>query len=248
MENVVTIALSRLVAQTRDLDVIATNIANAATPGFRAERTRFAVWLAREPLGAEPPGGGPIDYAQDQATYRDATPGPRKVTGNPLDIAIGDPAGWFTVNTARGPRLTRDGRFQLDANGTVVDAAGNPVLDVNGRPLQVAPTDTRLSIAADGTISSQNGPIGRIGIVQPADPDRMTAEGGSLFAADTPTSPLATPQLMQGTIEDSNVQPIREITTMMQQLRQFQLTAEMIQAEHDREMSAIDKILVHPQG
>jgi flagellar basal-body rod protein FlgF len=246
MENIATIALSRLIAQSRALDVTAGNIANANTPGFRAERMLFTSWLAREPAGAEPPGGGPIAFAQDRATFRDSTPGSRKVTGNPLDLAIGNEAGWFTVATPQGPRLTRAGHFQLDANGTVVDAQGNALLDVNGRPLQTVPTDTALHVAADGTLASENGMIGRIGVVRPDDETKLSAEGGSRFAADTPTSAVADPQIIEGAIEESNVQPIRELTRMMQQLREFQFTAQMIQAESDRQASAIEKIVARP--
>lgn len=248
MENITTIALSRVVAESRALDVIASNIANAGTPGYRAERTLFTAWLARQPGGAEPPGGGPVAFTQDQATYRDTSAGPRTFTGNPLDIAIGDPAGWLTVQTPRGPRLTRAGHFLLDASGTVVNAEGDALLDANGRPLQTAPTDTRLHITADGTLASENGPIGRIGVVKPNDETKLVAEGGTLFAANTPTSPLSDPQLVQGAVEDSNIEPIKEITRMMQQMREFQFTTQMIQAESSRQMSAIDKILTVPQG
>lgn len=245
MENVTTVALSRLVAQSRALDVIATNLANANTPGFRAGRTLFTAWFAREPAGAEPPGGAPVSYVQDRATYRDAAAGPLKTTGNPLDLAIGDPQGWFTVATPRGPRLTRAGHFQLDATGTVVDAEGYKLLDMNGRPLQTRPTDTRLTVTADGTLSSENGPIGRIGVVKPDDERHLTAEGDSLFAATGPTTPVATPALVQGAIEDSNVRPVLEVTRMMQELRDFQLTAQMVQEESDRQSGAIDRILTH---
>lgn len=236
MDNITTVALSRIVAQDRALDVTAGNLANAATPGFRAERMLFTAWLAQEPRG------GPIAYAHDQATFRDPAPGTRRITGNPLDIAIGDAEGWFTVQTPRGPRLTRAGQFRLDAGGAVVDALGDPLLDVNGRPLQTAPTDTRLTVAADGTLASEAGPIGRIGVVRPDNADRMTAEGGTLFAAAAPTSPLAAPQLLQGAVEDSNVQPIRELTHMMQMMREFQFATQMVEAENTRQTDAIDKI------
>ncbi len=249
MDNITTVVLSRLVAQSRALDVTAANLANANTPGFRAERTLFTAWLAREPGGAVPPGEGAIAFAQDSATWHDTTAGPLRHTGNPLDLAIGNGLGWFTVQTPRGPRLTRAGQFQLDASGTVVDALGDPLLDASGNPLRTTPADTRLAVTADGTLASENGPIGRIGVVQPNDESKLTAEGATLAAAATPTSPLADPQIVQGAVEDSNVRPIEELNRMMQQMREFQLTTQMIQAESDRAATAIDRIVARtPQG
>ncbi|MDA8252069.1 MAG: flagellar hook-basal body complex protein [Rhodospirillales bacterium] len=245
MENISTVALSRMVAQSRALDVIATNLANADTPGFRAGRTLFTAWFARQPGGAEPPGGAPVSYVQDRATYRDTAPGALKATGNPLDLAIGDAQGWFTVNTPRGPRLTRAGQFQLDASGIVVDAEGYPLLDVNGNPLQTRPTDTHLTVTADGTLASENGPIGRIGVVMPDTERHLMAQGNSLFATTGPTTPVANPALVQGAIEQSNVQPVLEVTRMMQSLRDFQLTSQMVQEESTRQSDAINKILNH---
>ena len=248
MDNISTVVLSRLIAQSRALEVTATNLANATTPGFRAERSQFMTWLARQPAGAEPPGAGPIAFTQHGATWRDTTVGSLRHTGNPLDLAITDAQGWFTVATPRGPRLTRAGQFQLAAGGGVVDALGDPLLDSNGRPLQTAPTDTQLTVAADGTLASENGPIGRIGVVQPEDATKLTAEGDTLFDAATPTSPLAAPGIVQGAVEQSNVRPIQELSTMMQQQREFQLATQMIQAESDRELTAIDKIVTRPPG
>ena len=103
-----------------------------------------------------------------------------------------------------------------------------------------------MTIAGDGTVSSQNGQLGKIGVVAPSDPLRITAEGGTLFRADVPTAPVAAPGVVQGTVEDSNVQPVLEMTRMMDGLRQFQFVSELIQAENDRQQSAIDKLL--PQG
>jgi flagellar basal-body rod protein FlgF len=242
MDNATYVATSRLVAQQRAMDVLGDNIANAGTPGFKAERVLFSDWLARQQDAQPPRGGRTIAYTQDRATYRELQPGSLSHTGNPLDIAItGD--GFFTVGTAQGPRLTRAGRFALMPDGTVADQAGNALLDTNGKPLQIAQADTRITIAGDGTVSSENGEIGKIGVVKPNDPMRLQAEGGRLARADTPTTPITTPKIVQGAVEESNVQPITEMTRMMTDLREFQFVSQFVQGESDRQQSTIDKIL-----
>ena len=241
MDNTTNIALSRLAAQQRAMDVIANNIANASTPGYRAERTVFADWLLREPAAAESPGGRTIAFAQTRATYRERTEGSLTQTANPLDLALSG-EGWFTVQTDAGPRLTRAGRFTLQKDGTVTDEAGHNLLDAQGQKLAVAPADTELTVKADGTLSSQNGVIGQIGIVVPSDPNRITAEGGRLFRADGATAPATRPKVLQGAVEDSNVQPIGEITRMISSQRDFQFVTQMVEAEGQRRQSAIDKI------
>jgi flagellar basal-body rod protein FlgF len=246
MQNATYVALSRLIAQERAMDVIAGNVANASTPAYKAERVLFSDWLSRQTGARVPPGGDVIAFTQDRATWREHQDGTLQHTGNPLDLAIGAD-GYFTVSTPQGPRLTRAGRFSLTANGTISDEAGNPLLDVNGRPIRVTMTDTNLQIAGDGTISSENGQIARIGVVVPSDPNRITAEGNSLFRADVPTRPVAAPRITQGAIEQSNVQPVLEMTRMMDAMREFQFVTQFVQAESDRQQSAIDKIL-QPQS
>ncbi len=241
MDNITNIALSRLSAQQRAMDVVAGNLANSSTPGYRAERTVFADWLVREPAGAEPVGGRTIAFTQTRATYRDRAEGAISNTGNPLDLAMSG-EGWFTVQTANGTRLTRAGRFTLQKDGGITDEAGNPLLDVNAQPMRLSPADTDLTVKADGTLRSQNGVIGQIAVVRPNDPNRITAEGGRLFRADVPTTPVARPKIIQGAVEDSNVQPIAEITRMISTERDFQFVTQMVEAEGQRRQSAIDKI------
>jgi flagellar basal-body rod protein FlgF len=242
MDNTLSIALSRLSAQQQALDVVANNIANASTPGYRAERTVFADWLLAEPAGAEPKGGRIIAFTQTRATYRDRAEGTLTQTGNPLDLAMsGD--GWFTVQTPNGTRLTRAGRFTLQNNGEITDTAGNALLDVNGQKLTLSPADTDLTVKSDGTLRSQNGTIGTIAVVRPNDPNRITAEGGRLFRADVPTTPVAGPKILQGMVEDSNVQPIGEITRMISSERDFQFVTQLVEAEGTRKQSAIDKLV-----
>ncbi len=236
------VAASRLVAQERSIEVTAMNLANVSTPGFQASRVQFSDWLNAQPNGAAPPGERRIAYTQDRATWRDPEPGTLTSTGNPFDLALRS-GGYFSVATDRGPRLTRDGRFGPLPNGTIGDSAGNALLDVNGKPLQLGPTDTIVTITADGAVSSENGQLGRIGVVKPADPNKLQAEGATLLRADTPTSQVPKPEVVQGVVEGSNVPAMLEVTRMMNEMRDFQFATQLIQAEDDRIQSTIDKTL-----
>ena len=104
-------------------------------------------------------------------------------------------------------------------------------------------SDTRITITGDGSIASENGPLGKIGVVKAADPNRLRAEGATLLRADTPTSQVEQPGVVQGVVEGSNVPPVLEITRMMNDMRDFQFTTQLIQAEDDRIQTTIDKTL-----
>lgn len=236
------VAASRLVAQERAIEVTAMNIANVNTPGFQASRVQFSEWLNPQQTGAALPGEPKIAYTQDRATWRDQQQGTLTQTNNPFDLALRS-GGYFTVATDRGPRLTRDGRFGPLPNGTIGDEAGDALLDVNGKPLQLAAGDTRITITADGGVTSENGLLGKIGVVTPADTMKLQAEGATLFRAETPTSQAARPGVVQGVLEGSNVPPVLEVTRMMNDLRDYQFTTQLIQAENDRIQSTIDKTL-----
>ena len=232
------VATSRLVAQQRAIDVIAVNIANTNTPGFKAERTQFSDWLSRQSTPPE----RTVAYTQDRATWREQRTGTLTHTGNPLDLSLTSD-GYFTVRTPNGPRLTRDGRFGLLPSGTVADSAGNALLDSRGQPVQLSSTDTIITVAGDGTISSENGQLAKIGVVRPNDPMRLRAEGNALFASGSATTPVASPGIVQGAMEDSNVQPVLEVTRLLDGEREFQFMIQFIQAESDRQQSVIDRLL-----
>jgi flagellar basal-body rod protein FlgF len=247
MDNTINIALSRLATQQHAMDIVAGNLANTSTPGYRAERMVFADWLESEPGGAVPAGDRKLAFTQLRATYRDQSEGSISATNNPLDLALTG-NGFFTVQTANGTRLTRAGRFSLQSDGTIADESGNPLLDTSGNPMRISPADTVLSVAGDGSLSSQNGPLGQIAVVTPNDPNRITAEGGRLFRADVPTSPVTTPKVTQGALEESNVQPITEVTRMITSERDFQFVAQFVEAEGQRKQSAIDKLTAAPNS
>lgn len=241
MENPTYIALSRLDSQQRAMDVVASNIANANTDGYKAQRVLFSDFLSRQRDVDAPSGSRELAYVQDRATYLDHADGALKQTGNPLDLAITG-SGYFTVASANGPRLTRSGRFSLLPDGRIADPSGNLLLDTGGAPLQVAPTDTKIHVAGDGTISSENGPIGKVGIVTVNDPNMLVPEGGTLYRSGSDTTADPSPKIVQGAVEASNVQPITELTKMIRTQQEFQIVSQFVEDEGQRQQSAIDKL------
>lgn len=229
------------------MDVIANNMANANTPGFHTERVQFSDWIDKQAGTGSVPGGGSVTYTQDRATYRESQPGTLTHTSNPYDLALTG-EGYFTVSTKNGPRLTRDGRFGPMPDGTLADTSGNAVLDTSGKPIRIAPTDTQVTISGDGSVSTENGAVGKIGVVQPSDPMKLRAEGGTLFVSDATTTAVTSPGIVQGAIEGSNVQPVLEVTRMMDNERQFQFVTQLVQAESDRQQQTIDKLLPTSSG
>jgi len=243
MDNPGYIILSRLALQHRATAVLAHNVANADTPGFRALRPVFAEYVARQDRAAVPPGGRPIAFAQDRATWREMDQGPVQTTGNPLDVAITG-EGFFVVETPRGERFTRAGRFSIGDGGRIVDMEGNPVLGPEGNAIAVAPNDTRITIQGDGTIRSENGELGRLRIVRFENVQALRAEGDRLFdPAGEEALPVERPSVLQGAVEGSNVRPILEMTRLTAELREFQFAAQFAEREGERLSTAVERIL-----
>ena len=227
------------------MDVVAGNIANTNTPGYKAEHVQFSDWLLPTHNALAATGERNIAFAQDRATWRDQSSGSLTQTGDPLDLAIGG-NGFFSVQTSDGVRLTRAGRFTLQADGTVSDADGHALLDDKGTPVNLGIGSVHISVAGDGTISTEHGQAAKIGVVEPSDPNRLAAEGSHLFRADTQTVAVDKPGLIEGAIESSNVSPMLEMTRMMQLGRDFQFVTQFVQAEGDRQQSAVDKLSAEP--
>ncbi len=237
------IVLSRMTAQLRAQAVTANNLANADTPGFRLSRPVFAEHEQQQRFTQRIPGGRAVDYAWDRATWRDTAPGVITRTGNPLDVAI-QGEGFFAVETARGERYTRAGRFTVGSDGRLMDQQGNAVLNEAGNPIAIAANDTRIEVRGDGSIISENGSLGRLRVVRFDNNQTLRAEGERLFdAAGQQPQAIARPTVMQGAVEGSNVQPVIEITRMMAEVREFQMATQFADREGERLSTAIDRIL-----
>ena len=235
------IALSRLAAQQRNVDVIAQNLANANTPGFKAGRMLFENWVAHG-SGIARPGARDVAYVQDRATFREQANGRMTRTDNPLDISIAG-EGFFVIDTPRGERYTRAGRFTIAPDGRVTTSEGYTLMSTENQPLMVTEQDTRLTLAADGSLASENGQLGRIRIVEFDDRNRLRPEGDVLFASDTPPRPVETPRVVQGMVEESNVEPVGEMTRMMAEVREFQFITQFVEREGERQANLIERLL-----
>ncbi|MFC0407520.1 flagellar hook-basal body complex protein [Roseomonas elaeocarpi] len=242
MDNAGYIALSRLAAQARATEVLANNMANADTPGFQAVRPIFASFMDRQHDVDAPASGQSMAMSWDRATWRDEAAGPIQTTGNPLDVAISG-EGFFALQTPKGERYTRAGRFTLGQDGTVMDADGNALMGTTGAPLQVGVGDTRLTISGEGVLSSENGEIGRIRVVRFADGQKPRAEGDRLLSTEDPPEEMARPALVQGAVEGSNVKPILEMTRLTDTQREFEFAAQFVEREDQRIRDAVDRIM-----
>ncbi len=237
------IILSRMSAQLRTQSLAAQNLANADTPGYRASRPIFAEHPALQRDTARIPGAREVNYPWDRASWRDEKAGPITRTGNPLDVAISGP-GYFAVETPRGERFTRAGRFTIGADGRLADQGGNPVLNTAGNPIAISPGDSRIEIRGDGSIHSENGEIGRLRLVRFANDQTLLSEGDRLFNANgQQAEPIERPAVVQGAVEGSNVQSVIELTRMMAELREFQLASQFAEREGERLQSSVERIL-----
>jgi len=239
MESPLYIGLSRQVALRRQLEVVANNVANMNTAGFRAERTLFEA--AMQPGGKRP--NDQIAFTIDRATYTDLRPGGFTATGNPFDVAL-DGDGWFQVRTPDGDRFTRDGRMRRDADGQLVTAGGFPVLDDNRQPIMIASDSSVLTIGTDGLVSADDQMVARLRVVRFDDPQALRQTGDVLFAADPGVDPLPAPdtRTVQGKIEQSNVQGIAEVTRMMDLSRDYQAVTRMVEDGQDLLRAAINRL------
>lgn len=232
------IALSRQTALWRQMDVVANNIANMNTPGFKAEGMLFTQYLARS-RGSEGPGSDMLAYTQDFGTVRDVSPGPMNTTGNPLDLAInGD--GYFEVETDFGAFYTRNGRLMLDQDGMIVTSAGHPVMSTAGTPFFIAPNESEITVAQDGTVSTENGQIGRLRLVSFENEQALRRVQAGLYDAGGQTpQEMASVSIEQGTLEGSNVIATEQITHMIKVHRAYETVQQMIDAESERQKQAM---------
>ncbi len=229
------LALNRQVGLKLEMDVIANNIANVNTTGFRREGlsfTEFVISASNE---------SSVSMADTGARHILDRPGGLTETGGAFDLAIeGD--GFFLLEGVGEQILTRAGAFQVSEFGVLASANGAPLLDAGGAQIPIAIDAKDIQVSADGTISADGNIVAQLAIVG-ADPTAMKRLGDTGFTvAEGDFEVIANPQVRQGALENSNVNPVHEMARMIEVTRAYEMAQSVIQDEDERVREAIQTL------
>lgn len=231
MDNIAYTTLSRQVGLLREMQIVANNIANTATTGFRAEGLIFSEYVKPMPEGAS------LSMGQGNVRSTLFDQGALTQTGGRFDLAI-EGEGFFLIETPQGERLTRAGAFSPSAEGELMTPDGHRVLDAGGAPIFVPP-GAEIAISPDGTMSADGTPLGQIGLVMPAAPQYLLRENGVLFDAQGAVDPAPAARVLQGFVENSNVNAVVQLARMIEVQRAYELGQSFLENEDERLRSAV---------
>ncbi|WP_421791090.1 flagellar hook-basal body complex protein [Hyphobacterium sp.] len=242
MDNALMIGLSRQLTLRREMDIVANNIANASTPGFHVE----SLLMRAEPAPTAEAQDGPSDlqYVDAYGVGRDFSEGSLDFTGRSLDVALeGD--GFFQVEAANGDALyTRDGRFRIDNEGRLAASDGALVLDDLGAPILIDPAQGQVRITEDGALVQNNAEIARLGVYRFENLAALQKSGASRYTTmeDNPAEIATEIAFRQGYVETSNVQPILELTRMIETMRAYSSVSRFLSQGEELSRKAIERL------
>jgi len=241
MDNALYVGLSRQMTLRRELDIVANNIANANTTGFKVEDLMVHTEQAKPAKTLD--GSAPVKFVLDTGVARDFTQGAMTKTGGDFDLAI-EGKGFFRVQTAGGDRYTRDGRFTTNPEGQLVTQAGHPVMDDGGGPLTIDPRLGPVAIGKDGIVTQGAIRVGKLAVVRPDNMASMAKDGDNLYRNTTNTTLQPAPDAVvhQGMLEASNVQPVIEITKLIEIQRAYEGVAKMMDNTSELSRTAVERL------
>jgi flagellar basal-body rod protein FlgF len=239
MDPMTAIAASGLRARMESLDLLANNIANASTGGYKADREFYSLYVAPEAAGNDPSSTMPLI----ERPWVDHAQGALHTTGNPLDVALSG-KGFFAVNGPSGPLYTRNGSFRLAADGKLTSADGYPVRDSQGAPLTLQATRP-LEISSDGTVTQDGVVTGKLEIVDFTSTAGLSKQGSNYFRindpAMRPTAPAGT-SVEQGNLETSNTGSAEAAVRLVSVMRQFEMLQKAVSLATDMNKQAIQEV------
>lgn len=241
MDNALYVGLSRQMTLRRQLDIVANNIANANTVGFKTEDLMVRTEQAAPAKTLD--GKATVKFVLDSGVARDFTQGALTKTGGDFDLAI-EGKGFFKVQTAGGERYTRDGRFTTNPEGQLVSQQGYPVLDEGGGQITIDPTLGPVTVGKDGIVSQGATRVGRIALVRPDDMASLAKDGDNLYrnTSNTTLQPVTDAQVQQGMLEASNVNSVVEITRLIEIQRAYEGVAKMMDNTAELSRSAVERL------
>lgn len=227
MENTFYSTITRQSGLLQEMQVIANNIANMSTRGFRQQGVVFSEFVRKT-------GDGPsLSMAIANTNSTAFAGGELTQTNNPFDFAI-EGVGFFLVETEQGVRLTRAGSFQPTAQGELLSPEGFRLLDVAESPVRISGDVSEIFVAPDGTISNARQPLTKIGLVVPTNTEALQREDGVLFNAGQAFEPTEDATLRRGILEGSNVDPILQIARMIEVQRGYEMGQKFLDREDAR--------------
>ncbi|HUO11621.1 MAG TPA: flagellar basal-body rod protein FlgF [Caulobacteraceae bacterium] len=241
MDNALYVGLSRQMLLQQELEITANNLANADTIGYKFDDMLSSADPVT-PTGSSQVASSPVTFVTSGGVARDYSQGALTTTGSPLDVAI-DGKGFFTISTASGPRYTRDGRFTLDPTGKLVTQDGDPV-EGDGGDITLDPTKGKVAISETGVISQAGQQVAKLSVVTFSSLAGLSKAGGNLYSNEsnlTPT-PSTSASLRQGMLESSNVQPIAQITHLIEISRAYDAISSMMSDTATLSNTAVQKL------
>ncbi len=229
MENSLTVTLTRQSGLLREMQSVANNIANISTAGFRAEGVIFAEYVAQ----LEGTNGGSLSMANASGRHVQLQQGDIDPTGGSFDFAI-EGAGFFLLQSPEGDTLTRAGAFMPSATGELVNPDGHFLLDAGGAPIFVPPDADSISLARDGTLSADGRPLALLGLWQPVEQGDLSHRDGVRFAVEGEMEPVLEATILQGFLENSNVDPVGQIARMIEVQRAYEMGQGFLEREDER--------------
>ena len=230
------VTVSRQSGLMNEMQIIANNIANSATTGYRQEGLIFSEFIDSAK------GRSSLSLSRSQIHNTSMAQGTLTQTNGSFDFAI-EGEGFFLVETPAGERMTRAGGFAPSPEGDLVTMDGYRILDPGGSPVFVPGSTDKVSVASDGTISANGQPLGQIGLFLPSDPNGMVREDGVMFRADAGTEPAENAQILQGFLEGSNVNPISQLARMIEVQRSYEMGQSFLEAEDERIRNAVKSLI-----
>ena len=236
MDSTSYVTLTRQSGLMREMQVVANNIANAVTTGYRQEGLVFSEFVQKSNDGPS--------VSMGHANTRNTSfhQGELTQTGGTFDLAIeGD--GYFLIETPQGERLTRAGNFSPDGGGNLVTPDGYIVLNSEGAPVFVPPNAADVTISPDGTMSADGQPLGLIGIYRPIELHGLVREDGVMFRSDEGVEIEPGAKMLQGFLEGSNVDPISQLARMIEIQRAYEMGQSFLETEDQRIRNSIKSLI-----
>lgn len=230
------VTLSRQSGLMNEMRLVANNIANANTTGYRAQGLVFSEFVR------DMPGDPSLSMSRAEVRNTSLQQGFLTETGGQFDFAIeGD--GFFMVETPSGNRLTRAGAFSPSADGDLVTMDGHRVLDANGAPVFIPPDAASIDVGSDGTLSVEGQLLGQLGVYRVDDPKTLVREGNTQFRADGDIDPVDNPVVLHRFLEGSNVNAIEQVTRMIEVQRAYELGQSFLETEDERLRGALKALM-----